>query len=82
MYMHIYIQVGVDVNTASPSLLKYIAGLTEKVAQNLVKYREENVSMCVCACAHVCMCTCRRVCVYVCMCIYWCVYRYREEGIM
>ena len=34
--------VGVDLNTASPSLLKYVSGLTNAVAQNIVKYRDEN----------------------------------------
>ncbi|MCK9467300.1 MAG: RNA-binding transcriptional accessory protein [Candidatus Absconditabacterales bacterium] len=34
--------VGVDVNTASYTLLQYIAGLSEKVAQNITKYRDEN----------------------------------------
>lgn len=34
--------VGVDLNTASVSLLKYIAGLNAAVAKNIVKYREEN----------------------------------------
>ena len=34
--------VGVDVNTASPSLLTYVAGLNGTTAKNLVKYREEN----------------------------------------
>jgi uncharacterized protein len=34
--------VGVDVNTASPSLLGYVAGLTPATAKNVVKYREEN----------------------------------------
>ena len=34
--------VGVDLNTASPSLLKYVAGISKGVAQNLIKYREEN----------------------------------------
>ena len=34
-------QVGVNVNTASPSLLQYVAGLTKSVAQNIVKKREE-----------------------------------------
>ena len=33
--------VGVDVNTASISLLKYISGLTSKSAENIVRYREE-----------------------------------------
>lgn len=35
-------QVGVNINTASPSLLKYVSGLTNKSANNIVKYREEN----------------------------------------
>lgn len=34
-------QVGVNVNTASPSLLQYVAGLSKVVAQNIVKKREE-----------------------------------------
>ncbi len=34
--------VGVDVNTASPSLLQRVAGLTAATAKNLVAYREEN----------------------------------------
>lgn len=34
--------VGVDVNTASPSLLKQVAGLNETLAKNIVAYREEN----------------------------------------
>lgn len=34
-------QVGVNVNTASPSLLQYVAGLSKSVAQNIVKKREE-----------------------------------------
>ena len=34
--------VGVDVNTASPSLLRRVAGLTAVTAKNLVSYREEN----------------------------------------
>ncbi len=33
-------QVGVDLNTASPSLLTYVAGLSAAVAENLVSYRE------------------------------------------
>ena len=33
--------VGVDINTASVSLLKYIAGINETVANNIVAYREE-----------------------------------------
>ena len=34
--------VGVDVNTASPSLLKRVSGLTAATAKNIVAYREEN----------------------------------------
>lgn len=34
--------VGVDVNTASYSLLSYIAGINTVAAKNIVKYREEN----------------------------------------
>ena len=34
--------VGVDVNTASPQLLSHIAGLTRRVAQEIVAYREKN----------------------------------------
>lgn len=34
--------VGVDVNTASPSLLSYVAGVNSTIAKNIVKYREEN----------------------------------------
>ena len=34
--------VGVDVNTASYTLLQYIAGLSEKVAKAIVEYRNEN----------------------------------------
>ena len=34
--------VGVDVNTATPSLLSYVAGVSQTVAKNIVKYREEN----------------------------------------
>ena len=34
--------VGVDVNTASPSLLKQVAGLNETLAKNIVVYRETN----------------------------------------
>ncbi|MGJ0847274.1 Tex family protein [Tissierella praeacuta] len=33
--------VGVDLNTASPSLLKYVAGISTRVANNLVNHREE-----------------------------------------
>ncbi len=34
--------VGVDLNTASPSLLQYVAGLKPAVAKNIVKWREEH----------------------------------------
>ncbi|MET3698568.1 uncharacterized protein SAMN05877753_109207 [Bacillus oleivorans] len=34
-------QVGVNVNTASPSLLQYVSGLSKAVAQNIVKQREK-----------------------------------------
>lgn len=34
-------RVGVDLNTASPSLLKYISGINGTVAKNIVRYREE-----------------------------------------
>mgnify|MGYP000859421905 FL=1 len=34
--------VGVDLNTASPSLLGKVAGMTPSVSKNVVKYREEN----------------------------------------
>ncbi len=34
--------VGVDLNTASVSLLKYIAGISSATAKNIVSYREEN----------------------------------------
>lgn len=33
--------VGVDINTASPSLLSYVAGISSKVADNIVSHREE-----------------------------------------
>lgn len=35
-------RVGVDLNTASPSLLAYIAGINAGIAKNIVAYREEN----------------------------------------
>ena len=34
--------VGVDLNTASPSLLRRVAGLNNTIAKNIVTYREEN----------------------------------------
>lgn len=35
-------QVGVDLNTASASLLEYISGISKTVAKNIVDYREKN----------------------------------------
>ena len=35
-------KVGVDLNTASASLLEYISGITKTIAKNIVAYREEN----------------------------------------
>lgn len=35
-------KVGVDLNTASPSLLQYISGVSKTIAKNIVAYREEN----------------------------------------
>lgn len=35
-------KVGVDLNTASASLLEYISGITKVIAKNIVAYREEN----------------------------------------
>lgn len=35
-------KVGVDLNTASASLLEYVAGVSKAVAKNIVSYREEN----------------------------------------
>ena len=34
--------VGVNINTASPSILKYISGLTKSAIDKIIKYREEN----------------------------------------
>ncbi len=34
--------VGVDLNTASPSLLSYVSGISSAVSKNILKYREEN----------------------------------------
>lgn len=34
--------VGVDLNTASPALLSYVAGVNTTVAKNILKYREEH----------------------------------------
>ena len=35
-------EVGVDVNTATPSLLSYFSGINKTIANNIVKYRDEN----------------------------------------
>lgn len=35
-------KVGVDVNTATPSLLSYVSGINNSIAKNIVKYRDEN----------------------------------------
>jgi uncharacterized protein len=35
-------RVGVDLNTSSWTLLRYVAGVTERVALNIVSYRDEN----------------------------------------
>ena len=35
-------KVGVDVNTATPSLLSYVSGINSGIAKNIVKYRDEN----------------------------------------
>ena len=34
--------VGVDVNTETPSLLSYVSGINNTIAKNIVKYRDEN----------------------------------------
>lgn len=34
-------KIGVDVNTATPSLLSYVAGLNSTISKNIVKYRDE-----------------------------------------
>ena len=34
--------VGVDLNTASASLLEYVSGVSKAIAKNIVAYREEN----------------------------------------
>ena len=33
--------VGVDVNTASASLLNYVSGLNKRIANNVIKYRDK-----------------------------------------
>ena len=38
--------VGVNLNTASKSLLKYVSGINNRVAENIVKYREQNGAFC------------------------------------
>lgn len=35
-------EVGVDLNTASSSLLNYVSGITKSTAKNIISYREEN----------------------------------------
>ena len=35
-------KVGVDVNTATPSLLSYVSGINKTIANNIVKYRDKN----------------------------------------
>ncbi len=35
-------KVGVDVNTATPSLLSYVSGINNTIAKNIVKYRDTN----------------------------------------
>ena len=35
-------KVGVDVNTATPSLLSYVSGINNTIAKNIVRYRDEN----------------------------------------
>ena len=35
-------KVGVDLNTATPSLLSYVSGINKTIANNIVKYRDEN----------------------------------------
>ncbi len=35
-------KVGVDVNTATPSLLSYVSGINTSIAKNIVTYRDEN----------------------------------------
>lgn len=35
-------KVGVNINTASPSLLAHVSGLNKTISENIVKYREEN----------------------------------------
>ena len=37
-------QVGVNINTASPSLLQYVSGLTATTSQNIINYRNEHGS--------------------------------------
>jgi len=37
--------VGVDVNTATPSLLSYVAGINKTIAKNIVEYRDTNGSL-------------------------------------
>lgn len=39
---HVVNEVGVDLNTASSSLLSYISGINKTTSKNIIKYREEN----------------------------------------
>ncbi|KLO23691.1 MULTISPECIES: Tex family protein [unclassified Marinitoga] len=39
---HVVNLVGINLNTASSALLQYISGITPKLAENIVKFREEN----------------------------------------
>ncbi|MCU9936336.1 helix-hairpin-helix domain-containing protein [Mycoplasmopsis cynos] len=34
--------MGVDINTATKSILTYVSGLSEKLAEKIVQYRREN----------------------------------------
>ena len=43
-YQHDMNRVGVDLNTASASLLSYVSGISKVIAKNIVAYREENGS--------------------------------------
>jgi uncharacterized protein len=38
-------KIGVNINTASPSLLKYISGLTKSVITKIIEYREKNAKI-------------------------------------
>ena len=34
--------IGVDINTATPEILSYIAGISKKIAENIIEYRKDN----------------------------------------